>query len=166
MMRSFFTANIPDALVEAARIDGAGEYTILWKIVLPLSKPMMATISLMAGLGYWNDWMNSMYYVTDEKLYSIQAILNTIITNIQFLTSGQSSAVSAVDVAKLPSVSARMAIAVIGGLTVSTVLTLVLIPTLYCVFAGTGIKNRRRKLRRQRELDVYFQDHKDEIIKK
>jgi len=118
MMRSFFTANIPDALVEAARIDGGGEYTILWKIVLPLSKPMMATISLMSGLGYWNDWMNSMYYVTDEKLYSIQAILNTIITNIQFLTSGQSSATSAVDMAKLPSVSARMAIAVIGILPV------------------------------------------------
>ena len=59
-----------------------------------------------------------------------------------------------------------MAIAVIGGLTVSTVLTLVLIPTLYCVFAGTGIKNRRRKLHRKRELDVYFQEHKDEIIKK
>lgn len=118
MMRSFFTANIPDALVEAARIDGAGEYTILWKIVLPLSKPMMATISLMSGLGYWNDWMNSMYYVTDEKLYSIQAILNTIITNIQFLTSGQSSAASSVDMAKLPSVSARMAIAVIGILPV------------------------------------------------
>lgn len=118
MMRSFFTANIPDALVEAARIDGAGEYRILWKVVLPLSKPMMATISLMVGLGYWNDWMNSMYYVTDEKLYSIQAILNTIITNIQFLTSGQSSATSAVDMAKLPSVSARMAIAVIGILPV------------------------------------------------
>lgn len=49
-----------------------------------------------------------------------------------------------------------MAIAVIGGLTVSTVLTLILIPTLYCVFAGTGIKNQRRKIRRQRELDVYF----------
>ena len=78
----------------------------------------MATISLMSGLGYWNDWMNSMYYVTDEKLYSIQAILNTIITNIQFLTSGQSSATSAVDMAKLPSVSARMAIAVIGILPV------------------------------------------------
>lgn len=118
MMRSFFTANIPDALVEAARIDGAGEYKILWKIILPLSKPMMATISLMVGLGYWNDWMNSMYYVTDEKLYSIQAILNTIITNIQFLTSGQSSTTSAVDMAKLPSVSARMAIAVIGILPV------------------------------------------------
>lgn len=116
MMRSFFTANIPDALVEAARIDGAGEYKILWKIVMPLSKPMMATISLMVGLGYWNDWMNSMYYVTDDKLYSIQAILNTIITNIQYLTSGQSSVTASVDVSKLPSISIRMAIAVIGVL--------------------------------------------------
>ncbi|MCM1217436.1 MAG: carbohydrate ABC transporter permease [Lachnospiraceae bacterium] len=114
MMRSFFSANIPDALVEAARIDGAGEYRILWRIVLPLSKPMIATISLMAGLGYWNDWMNSLYYITDEKLYSIQAILNTIISNIQFLTSGQSSLASNVDASKLPSVGIRMAIAVIG----------------------------------------------------
>ncbi|MDE6962898.1 MAG: carbohydrate ABC transporter permease [Lachnospiraceae bacterium] len=118
MMRSFFTANIPDALLEAARIDGAGEYRILWEVVLPLSKPMMATISLMVGLGYWNDWMNSMYYITDENLYSIQAILNTIITNIQYLTSGQSSVTSGVDVSKLPSVSIRMAIAVIGVLPV------------------------------------------------
>ena len=118
MMRYFFTANIPDALLEAARIDGAGEYRILWEVVLPLSKPMMATISLMVGLGYWNDWMNSMYYITDENLYSIQAILNTIITNIQYLTSGQSSVTSGVDVSKLPSVSIRMAIAVIGVLPV------------------------------------------------
>ena len=107
MMRSFFTASIPDALIEAARIDGAGEYKILARVVIPLSKPMMATISLMVGLGYWNDWTNSLYYITDEGLFSIQAILNTIITNIQFLTSGQSSATSAVDVSKLPSVSIK-----------------------------------------------------------
>ena len=107
---------LPDALIEAARIDGAGEYKILARVVIPLSKPMMATISLMVGLGYWNDWTNSLYYITDEGLFSIQAILNTIITNIQFLTSGQSSATSAVDVSKLPSVSIRMAIAVIGVL--------------------------------------------------
>ena len=118
MMRSFFTSSIPDALIEAARIDGAGEYKILARVVIPLSKPMMATISLMVGLGYWNDWTNSLYYITDENLFSIQAILNTIITNIQFLTSGQSSAASAVDVSKLPSVSIRMAIAVIGVLPV------------------------------------------------
>lgn len=118
MMRSFFTANIPDALVEAARIDGAGEYKILFRIVMPLSKPMMATLSLMIGLGYWNDWMNSLYYITNEKLFSIQAILNTIITNIQFLTSGQSAAASNVDLSQLPSVGIRMAIAVIGILPV------------------------------------------------
>ena len=118
MMRSFFTSSIPDALIEAARIDGAGEYKILARVVIPLSKPMMATISLMVGLGYWNDWTNSLYYITDESLFSIQAILNTIITNIQFLTSGQSSAASAVDVSKLPSVSIRMTIAVIGVLPV------------------------------------------------
>ena len=63
MMRSFFTASIPDALIEAARIDGAGEYKILARVVIPLSKPMMATISLMVGLGYWNDWTNSLYYI-------------------------------------------------------------------------------------------------------
>ena len=114
MMRSFFMANIPDALVEAARIDGAGEYKILFKVVFPLSKPMLATLSLMIGLGYWNDWMNSLYYISDEKLYSIQAILNTIITNIQFLTSGQSTVSSGLDISKLPNVSVRMAIAVIG----------------------------------------------------
>ena len=114
MMRSFFTSNIPDALVEAARIDGAGEYRILYRIVLPLSKPMMATISLMVGLGYWNDWMNSLYYVSDEKMFSIQAILNTIITNIQFLMSSSSTASSGMDVSTLPSVGIRMAIAVIG----------------------------------------------------
>ena len=118
MMRSFFTSSIPDALIEAARIDGAGEYKILARVVIPLSKPMMATISLMVGLGYWNDWTNSLYYITDESLFSIQAILNTIITNIQFLTSGQSSAASAVDVSKRPSVRIRMAIAVIGVLPV------------------------------------------------
>ena len=59
-----------------------------------------------------------------------------------------------------------MAIAVIGGLSVSTILTLILIPTLYCVFAGTGIKNQRRKLRRQRELDLYFRENKSGYIKK
>ncbi len=114
MMRSFFTANIPDALIEAARIDGAGEYLTLFRIVLPLSLPMVLTLTMMMGLGYWNDWMNSLYYVTDESLFSVQAVLNTIITNIQFLTSGQSSLGGNVDMSKLPSVGVRMAIAIVG----------------------------------------------------
>lgn len=112
MMRSYFNANIPDSLIEAARIDGAGEYRILAQVVLPLSKPMLATIALMIGLHYWNDWTNSLYYITDEKLFSIQAILNTIITSVQYLSSN-TDAMGGMAM-ELPSVGIRMAIAVIG----------------------------------------------------
>lgn len=114
MMRSFFTANIPDSLIEAARIDGAGELRILAQIVLPLSKPMMATLALMIGLGYWNDWLNGLYYLTDTRYFSIQNILNRMIADVQFLASA-SSVTSSVS-ANLPSVGIRMAIAVIGVL--------------------------------------------------
>ena len=111
MMRSFFQSSIPESLVEAARIDGGGEFKILFSIVLPLSKPMVVTISLMAGLGYWNDWTNSLYYITNESLFSIQGMLNTIMTNIQFLANSPSGVGTAIT---LPSAGVRMAIAVIG----------------------------------------------------
>lgn len=113
MMRSFFQNSIPVSLIEAAKIDGAGEFRILFKIVLPLSKPMIATISLMIGLGYWNDWTNSLYFVTDESLFSIQAMLNTILTNIQFLSTSAGSIGGAAVI--LPSAGVRMAIAVVGA---------------------------------------------------
>ena len=113
MMRSFFVSNIPDSLIEAARIDGAGEFRILFRIVLPLSKPMLATLALMVGLGYWNDWMNSLYYITDDSQYTLQAILNNIITSITFLQSSTMGSVASA-VAALPSTGIRMAIAVVG----------------------------------------------------
>ncbi|MDO5541072.1 MAG: carbohydrate ABC transporter permease [Eubacteriales bacterium] len=116
MMRSFFQSSIPDSLIEAARIDGGGEFCILFKIVMPLSKPMIATISLMVGLGYWNDWTNSLYFVTDESLFSIQAMLNTILTNIQFLATSAGSVGGAA--VTLPSAGVRMAIAVVGAVPV------------------------------------------------
>jgi putative aldouronate transport system permease protein len=117
MMRSFFSSNIADSLIEAARIDGAGEYRILWSIVIPLSKPMITTLMLMVGLNYWNDWLNGLYYLTDPSLFSIQNILNRMLSDIQFLSSG-SSLVSNLSAATLPSIGIRMAIAVIGILPV------------------------------------------------
>ena len=78
MMRTYFTTNIPDAVIEAARIDGAGEWRILAKIVLPMSTPIIATLALLVGLGYWNDWLNGLYYINNDKLYSIQVLLNKI----------------------------------------------------------------------------------------
>ena len=113
MMRSYFTSNIYDSLVEAARLDGAGECMILLRLVIPLSKPMISTLALMVGLGYWNDWTNGMYYITDSGLYTIQNILNNMLTNIQFLASSAEITGGAA-IADLPSVGIRMAIAVIA----------------------------------------------------
>ena len=90
MMRSFFTASIPDSLIEAAKLDGASEMKILTKVILPLSKPMLVTLVLMVGLTYWNDWMNGMYYVTDNNLNTIQMILNNMIQNVEFLSRSAS----------------------------------------------------------------------------
>lgn len=116
MMRSYFTANVPNEIIEAARIDGAREFTVLFRVVLPLSKPMLATIALMIALRYWNDWTNSLYYINKESLFSIQAILNSMLTNIQFLASDSHMNMDASTLASLPSVSIRMGIAVVGVL--------------------------------------------------
>ena len=111
LMKNYFKTSIPGEILEAARIDGAGEATILFRIVLPLSKPILATIGMMAALAYWNDWQNGLYYLTDSKWYSIQLILNQINSSVQYLAR---NAGSSAQMASLPSTTARMAIAVIG----------------------------------------------------
>ncbi|MCI8390191.1 MAG: carbohydrate ABC transporter permease [Roseburia sp.] len=111
IVRTYFQGNIPVELYESARIDGASEFRIFSSIVLPLGKPILVTIAIFAGLGYWNDWMNGLYYVTDQRMYSIQQLLNVMIQNIQFLTQyGQSGGEN------LPSISLRMAIAFVAML--------------------------------------------------
>lgn len=116
MMRSFFASSIPDSLIEAARLDGAGEFYILEKVIVPLSKPMLATLTLMIGLTYWNDWVNGLYYITDSSLYTIQMILNTMLTNIQFLATSATLLGGDTTALNLPSVGIRMGIAVIAVL--------------------------------------------------
>ena len=118
MMRTYFTTNVPEAVVEAARIDGAGEWRILFTIVLPMSLPMIATMALLIGLGYWNDWKNGLYYLTDSRLYSIQNMLNQMLKDVQFLKSGADSSAAAELTQDMPSVGIKMAIAVIGALPV------------------------------------------------
>ena len=115
LYKNNFASNIHPALVEAAKIDGAGELYIYFKIVMPLSLPILATIGLMVGLGYWNDWTNGLYYITDMKLYALQQYLKSIIDNISTLASlASSSAEAAAQSAKMPGSSIRMAMAVIG----------------------------------------------------
>ena len=117
MIRSYFNTSIPDALFEAAKIDGAGHMKIFTNITLPLGKPILVTMGLFSALGYWNDWTNGLYYLTDTKYYSIQNLLNKMITDIQVLSSNSSMASQASsEMAKLPTVGVRMAIAVVAML--------------------------------------------------
>ena len=67
-----YLQGIPESLMESARLDGAGEFTILWKIMLPLSKPIVATILLWCAVAHWNDWARTLYFVDNPKLYTLQ----------------------------------------------------------------------------------------------
>lgn len=112
LVKNYFTYSVPYELREAASIDGASEYGTFFKIIMPISRPILATIGLMTGLMYWNDWQNGLYYLDDKKLYGIQNILNAINDNVQYLLT---NAVSA-DTSAVPWIGVRMAIAVIGVL--------------------------------------------------
>ncbi|MDF2935783.1 MAG: binding-protein-dependent transport system inner rane component [Paenibacillaceae bacterium] len=115
LMRTFFRTTIPVPVLESASMDGAGEFKMYYKIVLPLSLPILATVGLFQGLAYWNDWNNGLIYVTNPKLFSLQNVLNRIMSDIQFLASnGDLSASAGSKVAELPSETFRMAIAVIA----------------------------------------------------
>ncbi|MCM8711541.1 carbohydrate ABC transporter permease [Clostridium sp. SYSU_GA19001] len=117
MMRTYFITNIPDEIIEAARIDGAGEGKILFSVVFPMSLPMLATLGMMAGLIYWNDWTNGLYYLTKPKLFSIQNILNRMLQDAQFLTSNMSMTSNmAASAASIPTTGIKMAVAVLGAL--------------------------------------------------
>ena len=110
-MRTFATA-IPPALIEAAKIDGAGELRTFFQIVLPLLKSGMATIGLFLALGYWNDWYNAMLYINTEDLYPLQYMLYSLMQKTQALAGIAGNA--GISVADLPSNSLKMAMAVIA----------------------------------------------------
>lgn len=115
MMRTYFITTIPGELIEAAKLDGGGETRVLFQVVMPLSKPMVATLAFMIGLGYWNDWMNGLYYITNSKFYSIQNILNRMLMDVQFLSSATAAQAGISNVASsLPTAGVRMSVAVIG----------------------------------------------------
>jgi putative aldouronate transport system permease protein len=114
IMRTYFTTSIPSEVLEAAKIDGASEVQCLTKIVLPLSKPIIATIGLMSLIGYWNNWTNGIYFLTSRTdLYGIQNYLNDVMNKATFLQSHMNTMLSVHDV---PNISVRMAIAVIAVL--------------------------------------------------
>ena len=114
MIRTFFQG-LPDGIIEAAMIDGANQHRIFYSMVLPLSKPVLATVALLTFLGKWNEWFKSMLYINDQKLVSLQYFLQRIMRNIQLLkeSSTESSSTVITSAIEVPGETARMAMAVL-----------------------------------------------------
>ena len=119
--KTFFRSTIPDSLIESAKMDGASQLTIFFRIVFPLSLPVLATIGLFLSFAYWNDWFTAMLYIDNPSLYSLQAYLNRLLADINFLA--QNAALLGVSQAQLlasmPKEAARMAIVVVAVLPIA-----------------------------------------------
>lgn len=113
LVRNYFRTSIPQAIVEAATIDGCSKFMTFVKVVLPLSLPIIATIGLMTALAYWNDWTNSLYYMNSSKYYSVQQVLRLMIDNVSYLQE-MGVSTSGVENAQIPLTTVRMAIAVVA----------------------------------------------------
>lgn len=111
MMRAFFQG-IPEEITESALIDGANEYVIFVKMILPLSKPVLATVALFVFLAKWNDWGTAMIYINKEELISLQYLLQRIMKNIQLIRDTSMTGID-MSLADIPSETVRMAMAVV-----------------------------------------------------
>jgi putative aldouronate transport system permease protein len=114
LMKGFFM-DIPTSLIDAAKIDGAGEVFIFFKIIVPISKPAFATIGLFCAFTYWNDWWLSLLYIENPQLSSLQFYLYRIMNNIQFLSSSMQTGNIRINLADLPGETARMALCVLAA---------------------------------------------------
>lgn len=117
VMRTFYKTNVPEEVIESARIDGAGEWRTLFQIVLPLAVPGLATIALFSTIGLWNSFYNCLLFCDDPKYYNLQYFIYQTLTNITFLKEAAASMGAArglqVNLASLPSETFRMAMAIV-----------------------------------------------------
>lgn len=115
VMRTFIQSNVPDSLVESAKIDGAGEFYIFLRIVLPLAIPACAAMGFMTAVGHWNEWMTSYLYIDKAELSSLQLILIRIQNNLDYLQQNMEtlSAEELEELKNIPDIPARMAILIV-----------------------------------------------------
>ena len=112
--RTFFRTKVPDSIIESAKIDGAGQFRIWSQIVLPISKPVMATIGMFAAFGYWNDWFQASLYIQDTKKQTLQSLLNNMQKNIEYIANNPYGGLSLQQYKlSMPTESVRMAIAIV-----------------------------------------------------
>ena len=112
MLRTFFQG-IPYEITESCYMDGASEYCIFFKIILPLSTPVLATVAFTGFLGTWQDWMTSMYYINNPKLYSLQYLLQVLLKNIELLKMDVADAQQLQELVDIPSETVKLAMTII-----------------------------------------------------
>lgn len=113
IIRTFYRTNVPKSLIEAAQIDGSGEFYTFFKIVFPLAKPALATVLMFSMLVYWNDWYGPLLYITKTDHYNLQYLLYNMQSKIASLVAASSHGGS-VDLTNIPSETARMAMAIVA----------------------------------------------------
>ena len=116
IMRTFFKMNIPDEVIESARIDGANDMRIFFSIVVKLSLPAFATIGLFNTLGFWNDWWLSLLFITDERFMTIQYLMYSAIKNMQAIAEKAMiiSQYGGMRPSDIPTEAVKMGMAIIG----------------------------------------------------
>lgn len=115
IMRTFFQSTIHPALIESARIDGAGEFRVFFRIVLPLSLPVLATMGLLGMIIFWNDWFNALLFIRTEEKYPLQYLMLRVLNDVQFLRANVQLAAQNPELMRnLPNESLQMAFAVVG----------------------------------------------------
>lgn len=112
LLRNYFIS-IPPELAESARIDGAHDLLIFFRIVLPLSKPVLATVGLMICLGYWNDWWLGLMLIDNETMKPLQLLLRSITSNIQFLKYSKGGGMQLKELLTLPSEGIKLATCIV-----------------------------------------------------
>lgn len=110
-----FLADLQTSLIDAAKIDGAGEISIFFRIIVPISKPALATVGLFIAFTYWNDWYQSMLYIDKAEYTSLQFYLYRIMNNIQYLSTSMQAGNISIDLSRLPSETARMALCMLAA---------------------------------------------------
>ena len=111
-----FMGGIPDALGESAKIDGANELVIFFKIMIPLSTPLLATLGLFSALAYWNDWYNCMLFISKEEMFSLQYYLQTVLNSADAIRKAamMSNGSANIDVSNIPMEGMKMAMTVVA----------------------------------------------------
>ncbi len=107
-----FMSGIPAAITESAKLEGANDFTIYVRLMLPLSKPLLATLALFSALGYWNDWYNCMLFITDDHLFNLQYYLQSMLGSAEAMRLVAEK--SGMDLPAVPLEGMKMAMTIIA----------------------------------------------------